>query len=278
MFFRSHSAIGCRAEHALRCPLVCVALLLVVSPFAFAMDRPLLRVCADPNNMPFSNRQAQGFENKVAELLAAKLGAKLEYSWWAERKSFTNSLEQGRCDLVMGVPSAISSVATTKPYYRSSYVFVSRKDRNLRVSSINDPRLAGWRLGVQVVGENYAPPAAALARRGITENIVGFSLFGKYGEENPARKIIDAVAHGEIDIAIVWGPFGGYFAQQEQTPLDVVPVSPATFLAIPFTYDISAAVRKGNDGLEQALNTAIEADSAEIERILADYDVPRISR
>jgi mxaJ protein len=229
--------------------------------------------------MPFSDRQGQGFENKLAELLAARLGAKLEYTWFAQRKSFlANSLEQGRCDLVMGVPSSMPSVATTKPYYRSTYVFVSRKDRGLHVSSLNDPRFADWRVGVQVVGENYAPPAAALARRGITTNIVGFSLFGRYGEQNPPRKVIDAVADGNIDVAIVWGPFAGYFAQREEAALDIVPVSPATFLAIPFSYDISAAVRKGNDHLEQALNVAIEADSANIERILANYGVPEVPK
>ncbi len=259
--------------------LACFALFVITASSAFATDRTPLRVCADPDNMPFSNRQGQGFDNKLAEVLAATLGAKLEYTWWAERKSFlTNSLEQGRCDLVMGIPSSISSVATTKPYYRSSYVFVSRKDRDLRISSLNDPRFPNWRVGVQVVGDNYAPPAAALARRGITRNITGFSLFGQYGEQNPPHKIIDAVAHGDIDVAIVWGPFAGYFAQREDAALDVVPVSPATFLAIPFTYDISAAVRKGNDGLERALNAAIETDSTVIERVLADYGVPQVPR
>ena len=278
MSFRCPSVLGEKIKRARRRSPVCFALFLLTAAHAFATGRPeTIRVCADPNNMPFSDRQGQGFENKLAELLTAKLGAKLEYTWWTQRKSFlANSLEQGRCDLVMGIPSSMSSVATTRPYYRSTYVFVSRKDRNLQVSSLNDPRFAGWRVGVQVVGDNYAPPAAALARRGITGNIVGFSLFGKYGEENPPRKIIDAVASGDIDVAVVWGPFAGYFAQREQAALDVVAVSPPTFLAIPFTFDISAAVRKGNDVLEQALNNAIEAESAAIERILTDYGVPTI--
>lgn len=279
MFSRCPSLIGQAAKRSLGTAPVYFALLLLAAPFASGTDRQLIRVCADPNNMPFSDRRGQGFENKSAELLTAKLGAKLEYTWFAERKSFlTNSLEQGRCDLVMGIPSSMPSVTATRPYYRSSYVFVSRKDRLLHVSSLNDSRFAGWRVGVQVVGENYAPPAAALARRGVTKNIVGFSLFGKYGEQNPPRKIIQAVADGDIDVAIVWGPFAGYFAQREEPALDVVPVSPATFLAIPFTYDISAAVRKGNDHLEQALNGAIEADSGDIERILAAYGVPEVPR
>jgi mxaJ protein len=275
MYFRCLSfrspLIVARFRFSIGCGLLILALPLV------AADPQPLRVCADPNNMPFSNQQGQGFENKLAELLAAKLGERLEYTWWAERKSFLkNSLEQGRCDLVLGIPRSLASIATTRPYYRSTYVFVSRHDRNLQIRSLSDSRFAGWRIGVHVVGDDYAPPAAALARRGITKNIVGFSLIGEYGEHNPPRKLIDAVSNGEIDVAIVWGPFAGYFAKQESTPLDIEPVSPATFLAVPFTYEISAGVRKGSDILLSKLNKAIEADSAAIEQILAEYGVPLV--
>lgn len=242
-----------------------------------AADQPVLRVCADPNNLPFSNEQEQGFENKLAEMFAGQLGVKLEYTWWAERKSFLkNSLEAGRCDLVMGVPASLTSVATTRPYYRSTYVFVSRHDRNLNITSLNDPRLAEWRVGVHVVGENYAPPAAALARRGIVANVVGFSLFGSYGVASPARKLIDAVANGDIDVAIAWGPFAGYFAKQERTPLDVVPVSPAMFLTIPFTYEIAAGVRKNDQALLTRIDEAIAGSAVEIRRILDQYGVPQV--
>jgi quinoprotein dehydrogenase-associated probable ABC transporter substrate-binding protein len=244
---------------------------------ALAANQPILRVCADPNNLPFSNQQKQGFENKLAEMFAAQLNAKLEYTWWVERKSFLkNSLEAGRCDLVMGLPASLTSVATTKPYYQSTYVFVSRHDRNLHVTSLSDPRLAEWHVGVHVVGEDYAPPAAALARRGITANVIGFSLFGPYGEISPARKVVDAVASGQIDVAIVWGPFAGYFAKQEKVPLDIVPVSPSIFLAIPFTYEIAVGVRKGDGALLAQLDQAIASDSAEIRRILDEYGVPRV--
>lgn len=253
------------------------SLLLCTAGAMLAASPPVLRVCADPNNMPFSNQQGQGFENKLAEMLAAQLGTKLEYSWWAERKSFLkNSLEAGRCDLVMGVPTALTSVATTRAYYQSTYVFVSRHDRNLHVTSLSDPRFAGWHVGVHVVGENYAPPAAALAHRGITTNVIGFSLFGRYGEINPARKLIDAVVNNQIDVAIVWGPFAGYFAKQESAAVDLVPVSPSTFLAIPFTYEIAAGVRKSDSALRRRLDTAIANDSAEIQRILDRYGVPQV--
>ncbi len=255
----------------------CLSLFLCVVAPALAGDQAALRVCADPNNLPFSNVHGDGFENKLAELLAGKVGAKLEYTWWAQRKSFVkNTLDAGRCDLIMGVPTSLGSVTTTKPYYRSSYVFVSRHDRNLRIESLDDPRFAQWHVGVHVVGDDYAPPAAALARRGITKNVTGFSLFGEYGDKNPPRKIVDAVAAGDIDVAIVWGPFAGYFAKQETVPLDITPVSPATFLAVPFVYDISAAVRKGDDGLRAQLDDAIESDSAEIKQILDDYGVPQV--
>ena len=238
----------------------------------------VLRVCADPNNLPFSNQQQEGFENRLAELVAARLGAKLEYTWWSQRKSFLkNSLDEGRCDLVMGVPSSLESVTVTRSYYRSTYVFVSRRDRNLEVKSLDDPRFNNWRIGVHVVGDNYAPPAAAFARRGVTANIVGFTLFGEYGELNPPRKIIEAVALCDIDIAIVWGPFAGYFSKQENTPLDITPVSPETFLAVPFTYDISAGVRKGNDVLKTKVDEVLRNESAKVQQILVQYGVPQVN-
>jgi quinoprotein dehydrogenase-associated probable ABC transporter substrate-binding protein len=242
-----------------------------------AANQPVLRVCADPNNLPFSNQQGQGFENKLAEMLAAQLGARLKYTWWAERQSFLkNSLEAGRCDLVMGLPASLPSVATTRPYYQSTYVFVSRHDRNLHVTSLGDPRFSEWRVGVHVVGDDYAPPAAALARRGITRNIIGFSLFGSHGAVSPASKVIDAVANGQIDVAIVWGPFAGYFAKQQKTALDIVPVSPAKFLAIPFTYEIAAGVRKGDSVLLARIDEALADNSAGIRQILDRYGVPQV--
>ncbi len=254
-----------------------LSLFLCAAGMMIAANQPVLRVCADPNNLPFSNQQEQGFENKLAEMFAAQLGAKLQYTWWAERKSFIkNSLEAGRCDLVMGLPTSLTSVATTRPYYQSTYVFVSRHDRNLNVTALSDPRFSKWRIGVHVVGENYAPPAAALARRGITANVIGFSLFGPYGEINPARKLIDAVADGRIDIAIVWGPFAGYFAKKEKAALDIVPVSPPMFLAIPFTYAIAAGVRKNDQPLLTRIDEAIAGNSVEIRRILDQYGVPQV--
>jgi mxaJ protein len=257
--------------------LHCLSALLIIGLPCLARDANVLRVCADPNNLPFSNQQQQGMENKLAEVIAAKLGAKLEYTWWAQRKSFIkNSLDEGRCDVLMGVPSNLHSVSASTPYYRSSYVFVSRRERGLGITSLEDPRLADLRIGIHVVGDDYAPPAAALARRGIQSNIVGFSLFGPFGEENPPRKLVDAVANGDVDVAIIWGPFAGYFAKQEKAALDIVPVSPAMFLGIPFTYDISLGVRKGDEVRRDELNRVLESESETVRQILSEYGVPQI--
>src|SRR5579863_8616553 len=151
----------------------------------------VLRVCADPNNMPFSNQQEQGFENKVADLIAANMNAKVEYTWWSQHKNFAKqSLGAGACDVILGVTAGIEGVLTTAPYYHSTYVFVWRQDRDLQIKSLLDPQLAAMRIGMHVVGDDFAPPAIALARQGITKNIIGFSLFGEYGDVNPPRKLI----------------------------------------------------------------------------------------
>ncbi|MDQ6679320.1 MAG: quinoprotein dehydrogenase-associated putative ABC transporter substrate-binding protein [Acidobacteriota bacterium] len=235
----------------------------------------LLRVCADPNNLPFSNNAGEGFENRLAELLARDLQAALEYHWWPQRKSsIALSLDQNECDVLMGVPTALDSVLVTKPYYRSTYVFVSRRDRRLNVTSLSDPRFSDWRIGIHVVGDDYAPPAQALARRGLSGNLVGFSLFGAEGERDPAAKLVDAVAHGDVDVAIAWGPLAGYFAQHETQPLDVVPVSPSMFMAVPFTYEISAAVRKNDRERKAELDNLLTRECAAIQLLLAEYGVP----
>ena len=236
-----------------------------------------LRVCADPNNLPLSNAQQQGFENKLAELVAAKLGYTLEYTWWAQRKSFIrHSLDEGRCDVLMEVPSSLAAVDTTEVYYRSTYVFVSRHDRNLQLKSLFDERLSRLRIALPVVGDDYAPPAVALAARGITANITGFSLFAAEGETDPARHIIDAVEHSVVDVAIVWGPLAGYFAKSAPSALDIEPVSPPAFRGIPFTYGMAMGVRKGNTSLRASLNDFIAANTPAIQRLLVDFAIPQL--
>lgn len=251
-------------------------LLLALSPLS-AAEVKTLRVCADPNNMPFSNQRGEGFENRLAGVVAGAMGARLEFVWWSERKSLVkNTLDEGRCDALMGVPSALDSATVTKPYYRSTYVFVSRSGEHLQPVSLNDSRLEKWRIGIHEVGDDYAPPAVALARRGLSANIVGFSLFGAYGEPDPPAKLIHAVASGTIDLAIAWGPLAGYFARRENPPLELRPVAPPSFMAVPFVYDISMGVRKGNDTLRAALDEALRANCVAVQAILRQYGVPRV--
>ncbi|HVG45621.1 MAG TPA: quinoprotein dehydrogenase-associated putative ABC transporter substrate-binding protein, partial [Longimicrobium sp.] len=188
-----------------------------------------LRVCADPNNLPFSNARGEGFENRIAELVARDLDARVRYTWWAQRRGFfRNTLRAHACDLVPGVPTSFELVLATRPYYRSTYVFVHRADAPFRVRSFDDPVLRRLRVGVQLVGDDYAntPPAHALARRGIIDNVRGYTVYGDYRQDNPPARIIEAVAHGEIDVAVAWGPLAGYFATRQGVPLEIVPVSP----------------------------------------------------
>jgi mxaJ protein len=239
-----------------------------------------LRVCSDPNNLPFSNQREQGFENRLAELIASELGSRVSYTWWPQRRGFIrNTLAAGKCDLVMGTTFGAERVLTTKPYYRSTYVFVFRKDHHLAIKSLDDPALRTLRIGVQLVGDDYAntPPVHALSRRGITGNLVGFSVFGDYSQENPPARVIDAVVAGDVDLAVAWGPLAGYFAKRSPVPLEIVPVSPAVDPpGLRFTFDISLAVRPDAVAFKERLEGILERKRSEVNRILRDYGVPLV--
>ena len=257
-----------------------------VSVLAWAIAaRPgarLLRVCADPNNMPFTNRAGEGFENKLAELLASEMGAELQYTWWAQRRGFIrNTLKAGSCDAVMGVPTSFELAATTRPYYRSTYVFLTRSDAPFRVASFDDPILKRLRIGVQIIGDDYAnaPPAQALSNRGIVDHVRGYTVYGDYSKPNPPARIVDAVAAGDIDVAVVWGPLGGYFAQHESVPMRVVPVSPQIELPyLPFVFDISMGVRRQDLALRDTLDAILARRRPAVDSILKAYGVPRVDQ
>jgi mxaJ protein len=239
-----------------------------------ADDTQRLRVCAEPDNLPFSNAAHQGFENRLATLVSNEIGTEPDYVWLQQRKgSIENSLTVGQCDVVLGVPATMPSVTVTNPYYRSTYVFISRKDRSLAITSLTDPKLALLRIGIHIVGDDYAPPAVLLARRGLSANITGFSLFGKEGEPNPAARIIEAVKDRSIDIAIAWGPPAGYFTDDT---LEIAPVSPAAFMSVPFVYDISAAVRIGNQKLRNQIDDILSRRCNDIRALLREYRVPLV--
>ena len=262
-------------------PPLLLALLLSLPPVEAAEPPPqrVLRVCADPNNLPFSNQQEEGLENRLARLLARELGARVEYTWWAQRRGFVrNTLKAGLCDVVMGVPRDYELALTTRPYYRSSYVFVSREEAGPPVRSFDDVRLRRLRIGLHVVGDDAAavPPAHALSRRGIVDNVRGYSLYGDYRQDSPPQDLLRALERGEVDVAVVWGPLAGYFAKHSQAKLRLAPVAAhAKDAHLPFAFDISLGVRRGQDALKRELERALAHRQREVQQLLADYGVPR---
>lgn len=259
--------------------IVLAGLIGIVSP-ARAAPNGELRVCADPNNLPFSNSAEAGFENKLAAMTAEALGRSLSYTWWAQRRGFIrNTLKADKCDLVIGVPSGYELVETTRPYYRSTYVFVSRRDAHLDLSSLLDPRLHRLAIGVHLVGDdgNNPPPAQALGQLGIVDNVHGYSIYGDYRQADPPARLIEAVEHGEIDVAAAWGPLGGYFAEHSKVPLTVTPIQDGErFAPQQFQFAVSMGVRKGDHVLRDRLNAFIDQHRSEITSLLRSYGVPLV--
>jgi mxaJ protein len=238
-----------------------------------------LRVCADPNNLPFSNERRQGFENRLAELIADELGLEVSYTWWAQRRGFArNTLNAGLCDVIMGVPTTSEVGTTTRPYYRSCYVFVTRSADALDLADLDDPQLHKLSIGLHVIGDDFSnvPPAHALAARGIIDNVRGYSIYGDYSKPDPPRELIDALVRNEIDVAIAWGPLGGYFARKAKVPLRVTRIASLADGPLPMVFDISIAVRRADDALRRRLDDVIAARRSDIDALLAEYGVPTL--
>lgn len=238
-----------------------------------------LRVCADPANLPFSDAEGRGFENHLARLLADDLGTTVSYTWRRQRRDFLNTtLLAGSCDVVMGYPAHVQQVATTIPYYRSTYVWVSRRERALHIRSYDDPILATLRIGVQFSGDDASsPPAQALGRRGIgAGHLVGFiGVSEEPGAVSPAE-IVKAVARGTVDVAAVWGPLAGYYAARQAVPLVLSPVTPQIDGRMPQAFDIAMATRPGDGRRLAQLNEFIRQHRREIDALLDRYHVPRV--
>jgi mxaJ protein len=252
-------------------------LLLAASLAAAAVPQRELRVCADPNNLPFSNQAEEGFENKLVSLIAAELNATVRYTWWAQRRgNVRETLNEKLCDLIPGVGSSLEMLGTTRPYYRSIYVAVTRP--GLAIASFDDPRLKDLRIGVQMIGDDFSntPPAHALTRRGIIDNVRGYMIYGDYGQAAPQSPIVDAVTSGEIDVAFVWGPVGGYFAQRHK--LEAAPVEPRfDGPQTPMMFDVSMGVRKEDRALRTEIEEVLARRSSEVGAILARYGVPLVT-
>jgi len=241
-----------------------------------AADRTL-RVCAEPDNLPLSNEQEAGFENRIARVVADELQATLVYEWQPQRRGFVRkTIGADLCDVWIGVPAGLERLLTTRPYYRSAYVFLNRADAREPLTSLADPRLARLRIGVQLIGNDLAasPPGLALARAGATEGVVGYPV---YGERSAAERISADLAAGRLDAALVWGPQAGYFVDHAPVRLAVArAVAPPGF-EMPFEFAIAIGVRNGDAGLRRDLDLALERRAADIDAILDAYHVPRIA-
>jgi mxaJ protein len=244
---------------------------------AAATARPALRVCADPDNLPYSREDGAGFENRIAELIAADFGQPLEYAWLPDRRGFVRkTMGAGLCDVVIGVPVEFERTLNTRPYYRSSYVLVEPAADTAPPASFADARLRQWRIGVQLMGDDFAttPPGHALVQAGAVGNVVGFPL---PGEQPAAARMVQALGQGTLDAAFIWGPQAGYYVKQVARPLRLHYVPPPQELKEqPFTFAIAMGVRRSDRALRDRLDDFIVRRAADIDRVLAEFGVPRL--
>ena len=233
-----------------------------------------LRVCADPDNLPYSKQDGSGFENRIAQVLADDLHMRLTYGWLAQRRGFVRkTVGAGLCDVFIGVPDGFQPLLLTRPYYRSSYVFVQRA-ADPPLDGFEPRALAQRRIGVQLIGEDLAatPPAYALARAGATDNVVGYTV---YGDGPAGARMVDDIAAGRIDVALGWGPQLAYFASRSAVRLTVERARPPAGLPLPFEFSVAVGVNKAKPALRDALQASLDRRQGEIDAILAAYRVPR---
>ena len=246
-------------------------------PYRTPTDKEF-KVCADPENMPYSNEKGEGFENKIAEVLAKDLGKELSYEFWLDRQGFLrNTINAQRCDVIMGMGSDVDNLRTSKPYYRSGYVFVYRKSSNYNIKDWDSPDLRKGIIGI--VGQS--PPTIALRDHDLMGNAHPYRL--QRDLNMPPSEMIDDLVAGKNDIAIIWGPIGGYFAKQSKEPLVVVPIP--TFKSERDSFDtekgksqfnISVAVRKKDKDRMEMIQGALDRNQSKIMKILDDYGIPHV--
>jgi quinoprotein dehydrogenase-associated probable ABC transporter substrate-binding protein len=235
------------------------------------VDPKVLRVCADPRNLPFSNENGEGFENKIAELLAAKLDKKLAYVWYPQATGFVrNTLGAHRCDLIPGFPQGDELVQSTNPYYRTAYALVIRPDTGLDdLDALTDPRLKAKRIGI-VAG---TPPATYLAVNGLMPKAKPYPLVIDTRVDSSAQAMMRDLAGGEIDVGVLWGPLAGYYAKQTNPPMRVVLLLKETG-GPPLAFRIAMGVRAADQNWKRQLNKLIAENQADINRLLLDFGVP----
>jgi quinoprotein dehydrogenase-associated probable ABC transporter substrate-binding protein len=243
----------------------------VADPTIELIDPKMMRVCADPSNLPFSNEKGEGAENKLAELFAAKLNKKLDYVYFPQATGFVRmTLAAHRCDIIMGFPQGDDLVQNTNPYYRSAYALVAKPGSDLAsVESLADPRLKGKHLGV-VAG---TPPATNMSANGLMSDAKPYPLVVDTRVESPAAAMVNDIASGAIDGGVLWGPMAGYYAKQSNPPLHLTPLIKERS-GPRMSFRIGMGVRPSDQNWKRQLNRLIQENQTEINRILLDYGVP----
>ena len=257
----------CRDRRCARAVCALAAALAFGNPFARE-----LRVCADPENLPSSDAQRSGFENRIVELIASDIGATVAYYWLPQWRGFTRkTLLEGHCDVIPGVPADARGVLTTAPYYLGEYALSYRADRVPGFTGLRDPRLPKLRIGVVLPGIDAtpSPPGLALARRGVVDNVVGFPAIG---DVPVAKRMIDALAKGDLDVAAVWWPQAGYFVARQRVPLSVAAFKPDDGDPS-FAFAIAMAVRPGDGELRRMLDASLARLQPAIAAVLDEYAV-----
>jgi quinoprotein dehydrogenase-associated probable ABC transporter substrate-binding protein len=242
-----------------------------LEPSTELIDPNVLRVCADPRNMPLSNEQGEGFENKIAELLAQKLGKTIAYTWYPQATGFVrNTLAAYRCDVIMGIPQGDDIVQVTNPYYRTTYALLFKPGTGLDgVESLADPRLKGKRIGI-VAG---TPPSDQMITHGLMPNAKIYPLMVDTRVSSSAQDMMTDLQKGEIDAAVLWGPMAGYYAKQSSTPTTLVPLLKEN--AGPrMVFRITMGVRYADQDWKRLLNRTIQENQAAINKVLMSYGVP----
>jgi quinoprotein dehydrogenase-associated probable ABC transporter substrate-binding protein len=276
-------AVGARSKRlalAAFC-LVAVTVLGSVKSFGQGLERPqsalelidpkVFSVCADPHNMPFSTDKGEGFENKLAELFANKLGKGIAYAWYPQATGFVrNTLAAHRCDVIMGAPQGDDMVQVTNPYYRTAYALVFKQGQGLEgVNTLEDPRLKSKRIGI-VAG---TPPGNNMATNGLMANAKPYPLVVDTRVDSSAEAMMRDLEAGNIDVGVLWGPMAGYYAQQARSPMTVVPLVKET-TGPRLAYRIAMGVRFADQDWKRLLNRAIGENQPAINKLLLSYGVP----
>lgn len=238
-------------------------------PVAMCAASSTLTVCADPDYLPYSNRADEGFENKVADVVARALGETLAYRWASYRghggfpQFLSAMLDARKCDVVMNIPYGSREDLTTRPYYISSYVFVFPKNKNYSISGMDSPALRGLKIGV----ERDTPVAEGVKLRGMIPNSVSFDIADS-PEESP-MEMLKALTSGKIDVLMTWQPSIGAFLRNYPN-LEVVPIPNTRTLGSPeqYSFPMSMAVRTGDQSMKEKLDSVIEKHRVEIESVL----------